>query len=107
MAKETSLGKNTHEILLSSAYLPPVQYIAKFLQYQTILIETDENFLKQSYRNRTIILTANGPESLVIPVTKGRDAKKKNERPSNFVRFSLAAYSLAGHYIGLPLVAFF
>jgi hypothetical protein len=77
MAKETSLGKNTHEILLSSAYLPPVQYIAKFLQYQTILIETDENFLKQSYRNRTIILAANGPESLVIPVAKGRDAKKK------------------------------
>lgn len=64
-------------ILLSSAYLPPVQYISKFLQYQTILIETEENFLKQSYRNRAIILAANGPESLVIPVAKGRDAKQK------------------------------
>lgn len=65
------------EILLSSAYLPPVQYVAKILQYQTILIETEENFLKQTYRNRTVILAANGPESLVIPVAKGRDAKQK------------------------------
>ncbi|MEL7587714.1 MAG: WbqC family protein [Prolixibacteraceae bacterium] len=65
------------EILLSSAYLPPVQYLSKFLQYDTVVIEAEENFLKQTYRNRTIILTANGPESLVIPVAKGRDAKQK------------------------------
>ncbi len=65
------------EILLSSAYLPPVQYVVKILQYQTILIETQENFLKQTYRNRAVILSANGPESLVIPVAKGRDAKQK------------------------------
>jgi len=64
-------------ILLSSAYLPPIQYIAKFLQYPAILMEAEENFLKQSYRNRTVILAANGPESLVIPVAKGRDAKQK------------------------------
>ncbi len=64
-------------ILLSSAYLPPVQYVAKFLQYRTILIEAEENFLKQSYRNRAVILAANGPESLVIPVAKGRDAKQR------------------------------
>lgn len=64
-------------ILLSSAYLPPVQYIVKFLQYPTILIEAEENFQKQSYRNRAVILAANGPESLVIPVAKGRDAKQK------------------------------
>ena len=51
--------------------------MAKFLQYRTILIEAEENFLKQSYRNRAVILAANGPESLVIPVAKGRDAKQR------------------------------
>lgn len=65
------------QILLSSAYLPPVQYVSKFLLYETILIEAEENFIKQSYRNRAIIVAANGPESLVIPVAKGRDAKQK------------------------------
>lgn len=64
-------------VLLSTAYLPPIQYIAKFLQYQAVWLETEENFLKQTYRNRTVILAANGPESLVIPVAKGRDAKQK------------------------------
>ena len=65
------------EILLSTAYLPPVQYIARFLHHQAVWIETEENFLKQTYRNRAIILGANGPESLVVPVAKGRDAKQK------------------------------
>ncbi|MGE4586859.1 MAG: WbqC family protein [Mangrovibacterium sp.] len=63
------------EILLSTAYLPPVQYLSKFLHYKTIRLEVRENFLKQTYRNRTLIAAANGPESLVIPVAKGRDAK--------------------------------
>lgn len=64
-------------ILLSTAYLPPVQYIARFLRHQTIWIETEENFLKQTYRNRAVILAANGPEALVVPVAKGRDARQK------------------------------
>ena len=35
-----------------------------------ILFETHENFIKQSYRNRCRILTANGVEDLVIPLRK-------------------------------------
>ncbi len=65
------------EILLSSAYLPPVQYITKFLKHQVVWLETQEHFIKQTYRNRTIILAANGPESLIIPVEKGRGPKQK------------------------------
>ena len=65
------------DILLSTAYLPPVQYLSKFLIHPAIWIETQENFIKQSYRNRTIILTANGPEPLIIPIEKGRSPKQK------------------------------
>ncbi|MGQ7869528.1 WbqC family protein [Sunxiuqinia sp. sy24] len=64
------------DILLSTAYFPPVQYLSKFVDHPSIWIETAENFTKQTYRNRTIILAANGPESLIFPVEKGRSRKQ-------------------------------
>lgn len=64
-------------ILLSTAYLPPVQYISKFLKHSQIWLEGHEHFIKQTYRNRTVILAANGPESLIVPVEKGRSPKQK------------------------------
>jgi hypothetical protein len=56
--------------ILSTAYFPPIQYISKFLSFSTVEIEQFENYNKQSYRNRCIILSANGPLSLSIPVQK-------------------------------------
>lgn len=63
-------------ILLSTAYLPPVQYFTKFLLNKQVWIERQEHFIKQTYRNRTVILAANGPESLIVPVEKGRSPKQ-------------------------------
>ncbi len=63
------------DVLLSSAYLPPIQYFTKLVSYQQVYIEYCESYLKQSYRNRTIILTANGPLQLSVPVTDGPRAK--------------------------------
>ena len=40
-------------------------------------MESQEHFIKQTYRNRTIILAANGPEPLIIPVEKGRSPRQK------------------------------
>ncbi|MFP4620908.1 MAG: WbqC family protein [Bacteroidales bacterium] len=56
--------------LLSPTYLGPVQFYTKFLLYDEVLIETRENYQKQSYRNRCIIFSANGILSLTVPVTK-------------------------------------
>jgi len=58
--------------LLSIAYLPPIQYITKLLIHDSVYIEMHENFQKQSYRNRCVIYGANGPLTLVIPVSKKR-----------------------------------
>jgi hypothetical protein len=55
-------------VLLSTAYLPPVQYISKFIADVPVLIEKHENYQKQSYRNRCYIYGANGRQCLVIPV---------------------------------------
>jgi hypothetical protein len=56
--------------LLSTAYWPNLHYFYYVLNNNTIHIELEENFQKQSFRNRTEILTANGKLFLTIPVTK-------------------------------------
>lgn len=63
------------DILLSTAYLPPIQYISKFLLCNEVLIEKHENYQKQSYRNRCYIYGANGMQCLVIPVKKQHGEK--------------------------------
>jgi WbqC-like protein family len=57
-------------VLLSTAYLAPVQYYTKLISYEHIYIEYFENYSKQSYRNRCTIQSTNGSLDLSIPVTK-------------------------------------
>ncbi|GAB6119769.1 WbqC family protein [Dysgonomonas termitidis] len=57
-----------NDIYLSSAYLAPVQYYTKFLLANRIFIEQNDNYIKQTYRNRCTIVSANGGISLSIPV---------------------------------------
>ena len=64
-------------ILLSTAYFAPIRYFSKLAAYPEIHIEQYENFIKQTYRNRAVILGANGPISLIVPVEKGRSQKVK------------------------------
>jgi hypothetical protein len=63
------------KILLSSAYLGPVQYYTKLISNDQIFIEKFESYHKQSYRNRCIILAANGPMVLSIPILGGPGAR--------------------------------
>lgn len=67
-------NQNT-EVLLSIAYMAPIQYFTKIVGYQQIYIEYCESYMKQSFRNRTVILAANGPLQLSIPVADGPRAK--------------------------------
>jgi len=65
-------------ILLSTAYLAPIQYYSKLVKYKKVFIELHENFPKQTYRNRCKIYAANGELSLSIPVKK-KDVKVKTK----------------------------
>jgi hypothetical protein len=58
-------------------YLPPIEYFNKLLQHQEILIEQEEHFPKQTYRNRASIQSPNGKLDLTIPVVKGSKAHTK------------------------------
>jgi len=63
--------KSGINVYLSTAYLAPLHYYARMLSADKVFIEQHENYLKQSYRNRCQILSANGVISLSIPVDKG------------------------------------
>ncbi len=53
--------------LLTTAYLPPIEYIEQCLR-SDIQLEVCEHYIKQSYRNRALIATANGIQTLTVPV---------------------------------------
>ena len=55
---------------LSTAYLAPVQYYSILTAFEVIYLETMENYPKQTCRNRCRIATANGIQTLTVPVEK-------------------------------------
>ncbi|MFZ2287752.1 MAG: WbqC family protein [Bacteroidales bacterium] len=59
------------EVLLSTAYFPPAEYFSLIAGTGKVIIEKYENYLKQTYRNRCMILGANGPLALIVPVLRG------------------------------------
>ena len=63
-------------LLLSTAYFPPVHYMAMAAGANKILIEKEENYIKQTYRNRCLILSPNGILTLSVPVLKGTFHKR-------------------------------
>ena len=65
----------TGKILVSTAYLPPVEYFSLIAQADEVSVEREENYLKQSFRNRCYILSAHGPQLLSVPVYLGSQHK--------------------------------
>ncbi|HAX92483.1 MAG TPA: hypothetical protein DCY25_00805 [Bacteroidales bacterium] len=59
------------KLLLSTAYFPPACYFRLIRDAAIVFIEREENYLKQTYRNRCMILASNGVLILSVPVTKG------------------------------------
>lgn len=70
-------------MLLSTAYFPPVSWLALAARDMTlspdrvlpslVLLEACENYQKQSYRNRCHILAGDGVQMLQVPVVHGAD----------------------------------
>jgi hypothetical protein len=59
------------KILISTAYLPTVEYFSLIAKAGEVIVEREENYLKQTYRNRCYILSAHGPQLLSVPVYLG------------------------------------
>ncbi len=61
----------TGKILLSTAYLPPIEYFSQIIKSKEVFIEKEENYIKQSYRNRCYFLSSDGPRFFTVPVFMG------------------------------------
>ena len=56
--------------IFPTAYLPSIQYMSLFLETEEPSIELFETYQKQSCRTRCKVMTANGIQTLTIPVIK-------------------------------------
>jgi hypothetical protein len=56
--------------LFTTAYFPSISFMTRFLAEKEPIIEIWETYHKQTYRNRCRVMTANGVESLSVPVVK-------------------------------------
>ena len=81
------------ESLLTTAYLPPVEYFYAIAHSGRVWIEQHENIQKQSWRNRCRILAAGGPEDLSIPVIK----EERRSRPIRDIRIDYSEPWLQQH----------
>jgi len=65
-------------VVLPMFYLPPVAYFAELNKHKTdILIDKEEHFIKQTYRNRAHIYSPDGILALTVPVVKGAKVHTK------------------------------
>lgn len=55
-------------LLIELHYWPCLDYFAGLLAHETVRIEAQEQYQKQSYRNRCYVLTANKVDCLTVPV---------------------------------------
>ena len=74
--------------LLSTTYFGPVQWYQKLNRYPIIYIERCESFIKQTYRNRCVIATTNGLQTLSIPVEHTQDKGDDSSRLITDIRIS-------------------
>ena len=66
---ETREARRGGGALLSTTYFGPVQWYQKLNRHRCI-IEQHDNFVKQTYRNRCVIASANGPQTLTVPIER-------------------------------------
>ena len=66
-------------VILSSYYFGTVQAFSHLIRARKVIIEQNDNYSRQSYRNRTTIMAANGAMDLIIPVIKPKEKTKTRD----------------------------
>jgi hypothetical protein len=64
-----------HTLRIESQYFGSIHYIKQIALANATVIDIHEPFKKMSYRNRTTIISAQGPLLLTVPLQAGRDQK--------------------------------
>jgi len=58
------------DVVLSTAYFPPIEWMAHYVQQNSISLEGHEFYQKQTYRSRALIAGPNGTQILNVPVKR-------------------------------------
>ncbi|QIH39626.1 WbqC family protein [Flavobacterium sp. Sr18] len=67
------------EILLHPTYFPSISHFVAMAQSENITFEIEDNFQKQTNRNRTYIYSPNGIQLLNIPVKHSKESHQKTK----------------------------
>ncbi|MDM1345820.1 WbqC family protein [Myroides marinus] len=66
-----------NNILIHPTYFPSISHFVAMLQADKVTFEMEDNFQKQTNRNRAFIYSANGRQMLNIPIKHTDDPKQK------------------------------
>ena len=69
--------------LLSTTYFGPVQWYQKLCRCSEVWIESKEHFIKQTYRNRCVIASTHGAQTLTVPIIHDDTADIRDIRISD------------------------
>lgn len=104
----SEICQNIIFVIFSTAYLPPIEFFVYASKTDEIIIEACENFIKQTYRNRCCINTANGKLKLIVPLEFSRrpqlplkEVKIAYTEPWNKIhwRAITAAYNKSAYFL--------
>lgn len=82
----------TEHLLIEPHYFGSIEYYVLLDDASEVCWEVEEHFLKQTYRNRTTILTASGPQNLVVPV------RYRNHMPVKEVKVDYSQRWIKDHW---------
>ncbi len=66
-----------NKILLETQFFPPIDCFAVLKQYPSVIFEKHDYFQKGTYRNRCQIATAQGVQTLSVPLKKGKNQHQR------------------------------
>lgn len=69
-----------HEILLYPTYLPSIVQMVAVAQAEKIVFEIEDNYQKQTYRNRAYIAHSNGRLLLNIPIKHSKEGLRQKTK---------------------------
>lgn len=67
------------DILIHPTYFPSISHFVALIQAEKIVFEVEDNFQKQTNRNRTYIYSPNGIQLLNIPIKHSKQSHQKTK----------------------------
>lgn len=95
-------------LVLSSVYAGNLVYYSLIANSNKIILDVYENFNKQSYRNRCVIASPNGPLKLIIPIVRSSKNIVKDVKIDNTQNWKKIHWkSLESSYRSSPYFEFY